>query len=73
MMNNEKQAVLTIQSRTQHRLHDRHTNSGIWNWRSALGQVFANVSNFHLHRIFSRNDLRIDDRLQEKQGHDRRY
>lgn len=65
--------MVTIQSRTQHRIHDSHTNSGIWNWRSAIGQVLKNVSNLHVHRVLSRNDIRPDNRLQEEQRHDRRY
>ena len=72
MMNNE-QKMVTIQSRTQHRIHDRHTNSGIWNWRSAIGQVFGDFPDLRIHRIFSRHDLGTADRVQEKQGYDRRY
>lgn len=59
--------MVTIQSRSQHRLHDSHTNSGIWNWRSALGQVFSDFSDLHVNRIFSRNDFRASNRIQENQ------
>ncbi len=57
----------------KYRLHDNHSHSNFWNWRCALGQIFGYLPDFHYDRILSGNDLGTNDRLQEKQGHDRRY